>query len=64
MNWNDYARLLSEYRARFGRMPSSMLTDDGAVDQMQEALGGPAETTRAAPGDGRPRAPRRREQGH
>jgi hypothetical protein len=38
MNWIEYVRVLNRFRARFGRMPPSILTEDGALDHMQAAL--------------------------
>jgi len=38
MNWIDYVQVLNAFRARFGRMPPSILTEDGALGHMQEAL--------------------------
>src|SRR5215472_5929397 len=47
MNWIEYVRVLDEFRARFGRMPPSILTEDGALDHMRAAL-----DNAAADGDG------------
>ncbi|MBV8537689.1 MAG: hypothetical protein JO128_18995 [Alphaproteobacteria bacterium] len=38
MNWIEYVRVLSEFRARFSRMPPSILTEDGALEHIQAAL--------------------------
>ena len=38
MKWIEYVRVLNQFRARFGRMPPSILTEDGALDHMRAAL--------------------------
>ena len=57
MDWNEYVHVLNEFRARFGRMPPSMLTDEGALDHMREALESSAREQRAVR-DRRPARPK------
>ncbi len=38
MNWTEYVSILKEFRMRFGRMPPSMLTEQGALHHMRTAL--------------------------
>ncbi|HTY67731.1 MAG TPA: hypothetical protein VMH36_13845 [Alphaproteobacteria bacterium] len=55
MKWIEYVRVLSQFRARFGQLPPSMLTEDGALDHMQAALDRSADGDAA---DDRQRRPR------
>ncbi len=48
VNWIEYVHVLKAFRARFGQMPSSMLTDDGALRHMQAALDSSSADERAA----------------
>jgi len=48
MNWTEYVRILQDFRMRFGRMPPSMLTENGALAQMRTALGESAVAPRDA----------------
>jgi hypothetical protein len=61
MNWIEYVRVLDEFRARFGRMPPSILTEDGALDHIRAALDGAASEKReGGDGDQGPRSSRLR----
>ena len=67
MNWIEYVRVLQEFRAHFGRMPPSILTEDGALDQIKAALNESSERGAAADESDsavRHGIRRRREQGH
>jgi hypothetical protein len=38
MDWKDYAETARRYRERFGRMPPTILTEEGTLDVMKDAL--------------------------
>jgi hypothetical protein len=38
MDWKDYARTARQYRERFGCMPPTILTEEGTLRVMKEAL--------------------------
>ena len=38
MNWIEYVHVSKVFRARFGQMPPSILTEDGALHHMRAVL--------------------------
>ena len=51
MNWVEYVQVLKQFRARFGRSPPSILTEDGALDHMRSVLAAPSAERRDTIGE-------------
>jgi hypothetical protein len=51
MNWIEYVNVLKAFRARFGQMPPSILTQDGALDHMRAVCDSASAGEHAAGGE-------------